>query len=341
MKPSVFAKRKYLLTEVLAAVLILVTVAGCIFYGKTSYSKMVSDIDERLDARIKKYDLYRKEYSASILVDPNNVDTARVMDLIYAIEDGGSFVNSGFDTYQINYLCYASDETGTTYELNTEVAEWLASMESLDTEGLAMLWKDSDGDLYGMVNGRTMVFPTEYCYSVSPGSPYESGQNYVTGINLRSNANRDMLSLAQELYTQDEKKGWAGEYRYQIAELADTDVYGDNYLFLTDCSKEKDEWKKKTVTVSLAAVLLDVILAGTVFFFEMKKNKQFVSGAKTENSPDPSEETERYEETGPSLGIPKDIAKQLINYVDDAERSTGPSGYLDSIRNTIEENTEK
>ena len=203
-----------------------------------------------------------------------------------------------------------------------------------------MIWKDADGDLVSMVNGRMAIFPAGYGYSVYSGSEYE-GEQYVTGLNQRSNSNKDMVTLANELFTKEEKKGWEGQYRYLIANKDHKDGYGKNYLFFTDCSELKADWKKNIAIISVGAVLLDVLLIVTMFLLEWRKNKQIVPGAKTEFSPDPSAETEKSEKPGTSSEIPKDIAKQILSYVDDAERSTGPSGYLDSIRSTIEENLEK
>ena len=65
MNTQVIPKRRYLLTTVLAAVLILVTVSGCIYYGKTSYSEMISKVDERLSPRAAR-ELYLRGFEIAV-----------------------------------------------------------------------------------------------------------------------------------------------------------------------------------------------------------------------------------------------------------------------------------
>ena len=338
METSGFGKRKFLLTQVLAAVLILVTVTGCIYYGKTSYSEMVSKVDERLSRRLQKYDLYRREYTAMAAQDQDILETSKMVDFFYTVEGGTKLHQVDFDPYHLNYLNYILDEDGMTV-FEEETLDWLTDVER-DSSKLALCWTDEDGDFFCMVNGRIWIYPAEYGYTYYIGSASDREIN-LHGLNVRSNQDRDMVSLANEIFTKEESQGWAGKYRYLITNTMDVDVLGNKYLFLTDCSDEKAGWKENIAKISVAAASLDVILIVLMFFLEREKNKKIVSEEKTKSSIGLSEDASAEKRSGLSAGIPKDVAKQLLSYVDDTERSMGPSGYLDSIRSTVEENMEK
>lgn len=338
MNTQVIPKRRYLLTTVLAAVLILVTVSGCIYYGKTSYSEMISKVDERLSRRIQKYDLYRREYTAMAAQDQDILDTSKMMAFFYSVEGGNKLIQADFDPYHLNYLNYILDEDSMSV-YDEETLGWLTDVER-DSLKLALCWTDEDGDFFGMVNGRILIYPSEYGYTYYIGSASDR-EIHLHGLNARSNQDRDMVSLANEIFTKEESQGWAGKYRYLITNTMDVDVLGNKYLFLTDCSDEKAGWKENIAKISVVAASLDVILIVLMFFLEREKNKKFVSEEKTKSSIGLSEDASAEKRSGSSAGIPKDVAKQLLSYVDDTERSIGPSGYLDSIRSTVEENMEK
>lgn len=338
MNTQVIPKRRYLLTTVLAAVLILVTVSGCIYYGKTSYSEMISKVDERLSRRIQKYDLYLREYTAMAAQDQDILDTSKMMDFFYSVEGGNKLIQADFDPYHLNYLNYILDEDSMSV-YDEETLDWLTDVER-DSLKLALCWTDEDGDFFGMVNGRILIYPSEYGYTYYIGSASDR-EIHLHGLNARSNQDRDMVSLANEIFTKEESQGWAGKYRYLITNTMDVDVLGNKYLFLTDCSDEKAGWKENIAKISVVAASLDVILIVLMFFLEREKNKKFVSEEKTKSSIGLSEDASAEKRSGSSAGIPKDVAKQLLSYVDDTERSIGPSGYLDSIRSTVEENMEK
>ena len=338
MNAQVIPKRRYLLTTVLAAVLILVTVSGCIYYGKTSYSEMISKVDERLSRRIQKYDLYLREYTAMAAQDQDILDTSKMMEFFYSVEGGNKLIQADFDPYHLNYLNYILDEDSMSV-YDEETLGWLTDVER-DSLKLALCWTDEDGDFFGMVNGRIWIYPSEYGYTYYIGSASDR-EIHLHGLNARSNQDRDMVSLANMLFTKEESHGWTGKYRYMIVDTTEVDALGNKYLFLTDCSDEKAEWKKNITTVSVAMAISDVVLILLMFILERGKNKKFVSEEKTESSIGWSEEASAEKRSGSSAGIPKDVAKQLLSYVDDTERSMGPSGYLDSIRDTIEQNTDK
>ena len=338
MNAQVIPKRRYLLTTVLAAVLILVTVSGCIYYGKTSYSEMISKVDECLSRRLQKYDLYRREYAAMAAQDQDILDTSKMMDFFYSVEGGNKLIQADFDPYHLNYLNYILDEDSMSV-YDEETLDWLTDVER-DSLKLALCWTDEDGDFFGMVNGRILICPSEYGYTYYIGSASDR-EIHLQGLNARSNQDRDMVSLANMLFTKEESRGWTGKYRYMIVDTTEVDALGNKYLFLTDCSDEKAEWKKNITTVSVAMAISDVVLILLMFILEWGKNKKFVSEEKTESSIGWSEEASAEKRSGSSAGIPKDVAKQLLSYVDDTERSMGPSGYLDSIRDTIEQNTDK
>lgn len=338
MNTQVIPKRRYLLTTVLAAVLILVTVSGCIYYGKTSYSEMISKVDERLSRRLQKYDLYRREYTAMAAQDQDILDTSKMMDFFYSVEGGNKLIQADFDPYHLNYLNYILDENSMSV-YDEETLDWLTDVER-DSLKLALCWTDEDGDFFGMVNGRIWIYPAEYGYTYYIGSASDREIN-LNGLNARSNQDMDMVSLANMLFTKEESRGWTGKYRYMIVDTTEVDALGNKYLFLTDCSDEKAEWKKNITTVSVAMAISDVVLILLMFILERGKNKKVVSEEKTESSIGLSEEASAEKRSGSSAGISKDVAKQLLSYVDDTERSMGPSGYLDSIRDTIEQNTDK
>lgn len=299
---------------------------------------MISKVDECLSRRLQKYDLYRREYAAMAAQDQDILDTSKMMDFFYSVEGGNKMIQADFDPYHLNYLNYILDEDSMSV-YDEETLDWLTDVER-DSLKLALCWTDEDGDFFGMVNGRILICPSEYGYTYYIGSASDR-EIHLQGLNARSNQDRDMVSLANMLFTKEESRGWTGKYRYMIVDTTEVDALGNKYLFLTDCSDEKAEWKKNITTVSVAMAISDVVLILLMFILEWGNNKKFVSEEKTESSIGWSEEASAEKRSGSSAGIPKDVAKQLLSYVDDTERSMGPSGYLDSIRDTIEQNTDK
>ncbi|MBP5491502.1 MAG: hypothetical protein J6Y08_01520 [Clostridiales bacterium] len=349
-------------TLVIAAVILLVFCLGLIA-STTIWSR--KDMQDRIDARleeratrIKKILTYHYYISTIFPANLESEDEEAMADF---------FTN---EERLIQLGNYAMEIQNTPLETDAPLTIYTYYFED-GKGGSAPLFRDEFGDVFFIWNGYVVFEIDGYAYSYSLSNDFDgSAMKVFTAMNVQSSKDSQMKDLAREYIDKGEKSGWHENYRYYCWEIRHLDghvivvpdgddyVYSSNYtspdplyepmyvyekdaeklakdsdslgcIFFYDASSERSLWVKHmawNAIVVLSAYIVCMIILALLFYIRRNKSESEVVAPETK--------------VVKSTAIPENIAKELLSYIEQSENSTGPSGYLDQMKESIRNNTE-
>ena len=294
-------------------------------YSQTQWT-LPTNLDEQLETEeMIRYSNFRYALNGLMMTHYNRIPDEGLLHLAGKTYD--------IETQTISYNDYFEP-----VEVSDENESVLVPM--LNEEVSAII--DADGDDIFITSHGVYYLFRGYVYGRTIGTMGGDGSSndfYFSfeAVNLESRNASDMKDAAEELFNKGNTSGWYKDFRYacvyrEIPEeqkeafhISDDEKFGTIQFY--DASEELKEIRNHTVNNALVLFGGDiVILLVLLVLFSMEK----APVAETEADSAFAVEEKKTE------GISKDLTKQLLDYIEQSEKSYGPNGYLDEIRALIE-----
>ncbi|MBP5491485.1 MAG: hypothetical protein J6Y08_01435 [Clostridiales bacterium] len=339
---------------VTGALLLAIGASAVTVSAKMSKRRMEKEMDEKLYRRIQKY-LAINRYAGLITNNLISEDLKQYQK--YSQEETGFYyVLEGLELKEENPVFTV---TPVDFSVRLKFDEETGSLTIEDTskssdEGMHMIVvTDTDGESMIIWNNHLNMPVSGYAYNLYYMNTGDSDSSNLIGMNPESKRDNDMKAVAEEVFAENTTGGWHEEYRYAIvttssymdetghyttidelpyAEPDETKPSGQmiqqsKLLFFEDGSAEMKAWRTNTLytsLIALAAWVVVMVVLGVLLKLSDKKitvASAFESGADKTVSPD---------------RIPENLAKNLLDQIDQNETSLGPNGYLDQMRDLIQ-----